>query len=119
MIWLFLFFILIIICVTLGFYLCWRFTKKDLYDHFSDYVIENWKMYASLVAGFSLLTLLYVSPVLVKATKCSIQGHIMHTTTQYSWVMGECQAQNASGSFVDIRRVRGLPSDHDDQDDSH
>ena len=118
MIWVALFIALIIVSVTVGMFVCWKIKYKHLYDHFTDYLLEYWKIYLTLITSFTFVMLVYISPTLYKMGKCSVQGSIMHTTTQYSWVMEECQAQNATGSFVDINRVRGLPSDHTNQDGS-
>lgn len=89
----------------------------EIKDSFFEYVLDHQKTFwktalISVIVG----TLLCIVP-LFKMGACSTKGFITNANTQYSWVMGQCQAKNAAGVYVDIERSRGIPSDdaHDIQ----
>lgn len=55
-----------------------------------------------------IVTVLCWNP-LYHTTQCYFRGKSMKAETKYSWYLGECQVKTKSGSYVPIKRTRGLP----------
>lgn len=110
MIWYFLALILSIVIVLLT----WKALAKYYWKDEFLYSIEDRKkqFFSSILFAILLTSLLLVKPLYANF-KCIVKGNIMKTDTQYSWVMGECQAKTINGSYIDINRNRGLPDNNE------
>jgi len=103
---------------AINFSIWYLFSRFYLKDDFVLIIGDNLKrFFKTMLLAFIVATLL-CSVKLFKMSSCQTKGWITNASTQYSWVMDQCQAKNATGVYVDIERTRGAPGE-DHQDEVH
>lgn len=102
--------------ITFGIW--YAFSRFYLKDDFVLVIGDNLKRFFKTLLLAWVLATLCCSVKLFKMSSCQTKGWITNASTQYSWVMDQCQAKNATGVYVDIERTRGAPGE-DHQDDAH
>jgi hypothetical protein len=100
---------------VINFGIWYLFSRFYLKDDFVLIIGDNLKrFFKTMLIAFVISTLL-CSVKLFKMGSCQTKGWITNASTQYSWVMDQCQAKNSTGVYVDIERSRGMPGeDHND-----
>ncbi|AQW88871.1 putative membrane protein [Erwinia phage pEa_SNUABM_50] len=113
------YFLVIVICLVLNFVIWYAFSRWYLKDDFVIIIGDNMKRFMKTMLLAVVIATLLCSVKLFKMSSCATKGFITNASTQYSWVMDQCQAKNATGVYVDIERTRGTPGeDHGIVDDT-
>lgn len=105
------FFLILIACLAINFGIWYAFSRWYLKDDFVIIIGDNMKRFMKTMLVATIIAVLLCSVKLYKMASCQTKGWITNASTQYSWVMDQCQAKNSSGVYVDIERTRGIPSD--------
>lgn len=105
------YFLVVLAFMLANFGIWFLFAKYWLKDDWVLVIGDNLKrFFKTMLAAFVIATVL-CSVKLYHMADCQLDGYITNANTQYSWKMKECQAKNAQGVYVDIKRTRGNPGD--------
>lgn len=105
------FIMILIVCLFVNFAIWYSVSRWYLKDDFVIIIGDNMKRFMKTMLIATVISILLCSVKLYKMANCQTKGWITNASTQYSWVMDQCQAKNSSGVYVDIERTRGIPSD--------
>lgn len=111
--------LILLLSVVIDFFIWYAFSTWYLKDDFVIIIGDNLKRFFYTVLIALVLSTLLCSVKLYKMSSCSVKGYITNASTQYSWIMDQCQAKNSSGVYVDIERTRGIPSDDAHDNETH
>ena len=103
--------LIVLLFVFLNFGVWVLFAKYWLKDDWVIIIGDNLKRFFMTTLAAIIIATLLCSVKLYKMASCQTQGWITNANTQYSWMMDQCQAKNASGVYVDINRTRGNPGE--------
>lgn len=106
-----LYFLVIVLCLVLNFVIWYAFSRWYMKDDVVIIICDNMKHFIKTMLLAIIIATLLCSIKLFKIGSCATKGFITNASTQYSWVMDQCQAKNATGVYVDIERTRGAPGD--------
>jgi hypothetical protein len=107
-----------IACLAANFGIWYAFSRWWLKDDFVIIIGDNIKRFMKTMFVATIVAFLLCSVKIYKMSDCQIDGWITNASTQYSWKMDECQAKNAQGVYVDIKRTRGNPGDDNHSTDA-
>ena len=103
--------LVILACMFVNFSIWYAISRWYLKDDFVLIIGDNMKRFLkTMLVAFIIATLL-CSVKLFKMGSCQTKGLITNASTQYSWIMDQCQAKNSTGVYVDIERTRGTPGE--------
>lgn len=108
MTWYISFCVLSILIVILFWHLWCKFKLKDTTF---DVILENKLLFTKFCLAAVLIVTVLCVPNLWEMSKCNTRSVVQKMETQFSWIYGECQVRNKDGSFVNIDRLRAIPTD--------
>ncbi len=103
--------LVLIACVAINFLIWYSVSRWYLKDDFVLIIGDNMKRFLKTTLLAIIIGTLLCSVKLYKMASCQTKGLITNASTQYSWVMDQCQAKNSTGVYVDIERTRGTPGE--------
>lgn len=102
---------IMLLCMAINFGIWYAVSRWYLKDDFVIIIGDNIKRFMKTMLIAIVISILLCSVKLYKMASCQTKGWITNASTQYSWVMDQCQAKNSTGVYVDIERTRGTPGE--------
>lgn len=102
---------IVLLAMVANFTIWYAVSRWYLKDDFVLIIGDNLKRFFKTMLIAIAVATVFCSVKLYHMADCQIDGWITNANTQYSWKMKECQAKNAQGVYVDIKRTRGNPGD--------